>query len=92
VSAGPRLPKERLLPLVARLTEHKVEVFATVGTARYFNARRERHRGAQDHGCGRAEHRTLLEGRFLDCVINILTGEVSITMSRPTAGLSALWR
>jgi AICAR transformylase/IMP cyclohydrolase PurH len=34
VSAGPPAAKERLLPLVARLTEHKVEVFATGGTAR----------------------------------------------------------
>jgi cytosine/adenosine deaminase-related metal-dependent hydrolase len=77
VSAGPPAAKERLLPLVARLTEHKVEVFATPGTARYFGARgvpvtevRKITEG------GEPNIRTLLEGRMLDCVINILTGDV----------------
>lgn len=77
VSAGPPAAKERLLPLVAQLAEHKVEVFATPGTARYFGERgvpvTEARKIAEG---GEPNIRTLLEGRMLDCVINILTGDI----------------
>jgi len=91
VSAGPPAAKERLLPLVARITEHKVEVFATGGTARYFNARGVNVTEVRKiTDTGEPNIRTLLEGRMLDCVINILTGDVDYDESSDSRVIRSL--
>jgi cytosine/adenosine deaminase-related metal-dependent hydrolase len=77
VSAGPPEAKKRLLPLIAGLAKHNIEVFATPGTARFLAAEgvavTEVRKIAEG---GEPNIKTLLKGGILDCVINILTGDI----------------
>lgn len=76
VSAGPPEAKKRLLPLLAELHKHNVEIYATEGTALFYTSNGLETIAVHKIGeRGEPNIRTMLENNLFDCIINILVGD-----------------